>query len=476
MVESQLPDLGVLTQLFETLFYLSIQTEEGHQVACSCAFMHPAWSAKKSRPRPLDVAISAPEYTRFPHGLPYDTRTLRKLAQAVDPSYAALAVCEKNHELSVWGIVDQQPLQLQRFTNWESTSRAFSPGLFYACITAPGEITVYIGDRVVAVLRQDKVISRELDALWSGPLSVALNPHVRRFQTAVRKTAGDVLYKSAGRWFEGTDELWRCSEDFGPELRDMWLGAVCRVLLRIRNYRHGGAVIICPKGRTRDLNIKYPLDYSRISDSLRAYAAAHISQQFIETEARQGRLKPLMFVSKPVAGFGYFVTPDGRENIFMQEVPLLDNEALFRSWHQIALRSDALAALAGSVGIVASLSRVDGAVLLQNGLDVAGFGIEIRTKADVEIVHLAGDEQATKLTAADPRSFGTRHRSMMRYCQAHPSAVGIVISQDGDIRAITTVDSKLVMWEQLQLKAGTPNDELYPLQMEGRLGKDAPRK
>jgi hypothetical protein len=456
------PDMAALKQLFDAMFYLSLQTEEGHPITCSCAFMSTAKAPKRRRPRPLDVGVGTSHSTRLPQPLYFDTRTLRKLAQAIDPSYAALAVSAEGSELRILGILDRLPLELERFTRWESTTWATSPGLFYARITGAGEITVYIRDRVVAVLRQNRLISRELDALWKGPLSAALGGHVRRFQTSVKSGVGSFLYQSAGKWFEATDERWRCSEDFGDEMRDLWLGTLCRVLLRIRDYRHGGAIIICPRKRTGDLNIKYPIVYKNLTSSLQRYSAAYISQQSIETEARQGRLDQVKFEGKPIAKLGYFVTPDGRENIFMQGISLLDHDVLFRSWHYLALRSDALAALAGAAGLVASLSRVDGAVLLQDGLDVGGFGVEIRTKADVKRVYLAEDESATKLVAADPRAYGTRHRSMMRYCQAHSSAVGIVVSQDGDIRAIAKVSSKLVMWEQLNLSPGTL-DDLIPV-------------
>jgi len=39
----------------------------------------------------------------------------------------------------------------------------------------------------------------------------------------------------------------------------------------------------------------------------------------------------------------------------------------------------------------------------------------------------------------------------MRYCFAHPGSLGFVISQDGDIRAITRVGKNLVMWENLKV-------------------------
>jgi hypothetical protein len=319
-----LPDLQIVTQLFEVLFHLSLQAEEGHQIVCAAAFMSPVQTSKTSRRRRLQTDVNRSKSVRFRQSLPCDTRTLRKLAQAVDPSYAAIGIYAKGAQLRVWGIVDQLPLHLERFTNWESTTSAFAPGLFYARITGTGEITVYMRDRVVAVLRQSRLISREYDALWKGPLNNLLSRHVRRFQREVRRGVGNYLYQSAGQWFEGTDELWRCAEDFGDELRDEWLGALCRVLLRIRDYRHGGALIICPQKPTADLSIKYPITYKGISQSLETYAGARIAQQFIETEARQGRLHEVEFEGKPVAKFGYFITPDARENIFMKGISLLE--------------------------------------------------------------------------------------------------------------------------------------------------------
>jgi hypothetical protein len=40
---------------------------------------------------------------------------------------------------------------------------------------------------------------------------------------------------------------------------------------------------------------------------------------------------------------------------------------------------------------------------------------------------------------------------MMRYCFANPKSVGFVISQDGEIRAMTRVGGRLIMWENLKV-------------------------
>jgi hypothetical protein len=41
---------------------------------------------------------------------------------------------------------------------------------------------------------------------------------------------------------------------------------------------------------------------------------------------------------------------------------------------------------------------------------------------------------------------------MMRYCYAVPGSVGFVISQDGEIRAMTRVGDDLVFWDSIRLQ------------------------
>jgi hypothetical protein len=57
----------------------------------------------------------------------------------------------------------------------------------------------------------------------------------------------------------------------------------------------------------------------------------------------------------------------------------------------------------------------------------------------------------TQLEPFSPEELGTRHRSMMRYCNAYPGSVGFVISQDGDIRAISKVKDILILWDGIRL-------------------------
>jgi len=346
------------------------------------------------------------------------------------------------------------------------------PGGFHATIASPGELRVYVGDRVLATLRQERLICREIDALWYGPLAQTLDRYVRRYQSEIRKGLGAHLYKSSGEWFKGADEEHKCSEDYSNELRDFWLGTLCRVLLRIQSYRHGGALLLVPTLPTADLSIKHQFRYNRIHEHLCAYARAMICQNYIEIRARQGQLDEIDYEGQATGKVGYFTTPDGRENVFTASDCGGYDENLFRSWFFTASRIDAMAALSGAVALVSSLSRVDGAVLMSGGLSVGGFGVEIRSKKEVGSLHLARDPGARSTIPTDPKTYGTRHRSMMRYCSSHPGSVGLVVSQDGDVRAITRVGRRVVMWDQLQLKAGMADQDLYPRFVVERLPQE----
>jgi hypothetical protein len=110
--------------------------------------------------------------------------------------------------------------------------------------------------------------------------------------------------------------------------------------------------------------------------------------------------------------------------------------------------------LGGAIWFISLLTRVDGLVLLNQNLEVQGFGVEITVSEEPSEIYAAGDAWASDplLKKVDYQHYGTRHRSMMRYCAKYPGSVGFVISQDGDVRVMTKVDDRLVVWENIQLQ------------------------
>jgi hypothetical protein len=135
--------------------------------------------------------------------------------------------------------------------------------------------------------------------------------------------------------------------------------------------------------------------------------------------------------------------------------------------------------LGGAIWFISLLTRVDGLVLLNQNLEVQGFGVEITVGEEPSEIYAAGDAWASEwlLRKVDYQHYGTRHRSMMRYCAKFPGSVGFVISQDGDVRVMTKVDERLVVWENIQLQLPKFVSRKRPRRRRGkRLRRQRPRE
>ena len=111
----------------------------------------------------------------------------------------------------------------------------------------------------------------------------------------------------------------------------------------------------------------------------------------------------------------------------------------------------------GVLWFISLLSRVDGLILMNKHLIVRGFGVEIKSAKPPEKIYICTRKipSESSLKRVDYNHFGTRHRSMMRYCWNYSGAVGFVVSQDGDVRAMTKYDDKLIIWDNIRLQAYT---------------------
>jgi hypothetical protein len=99
--------------------------------------------------------------------------------------------------------------------------------------------------------------------------------------------------------------------------------------------------------------------------------------------------------------------------------------------------------------LIANLSRVDGAVVLNKQLDLVGFGAEVSGQLHCpDTVWQALDLEAERRLLERADAVGTRHRAAYRFVSAHAEGLAIVISQDGAVRVVANRDGAVVYWEQ----------------------------
>jgi hypothetical protein len=179
------------------------------------------------------------------------------------------------------------------------------------------------------------------------------------------------------------------------------------------------------------LNVKYKIHYDRLLKSLRDMVEVQLSGSPLGLSGQgadeaQGAADQAHNVLPYASGEGAFDRQLGEHK----------NEVL------------------GAIRFIAALSCVDGFVLMDRWMAVHGFGVEVRTDNLLSDIYVARDSHADPklLRKSELTQYGTRHRAMMRYCYDKPGALGFVVSQDGDIRAMTRIADALVLWENIDVQ------------------------
>jgi hypothetical protein len=404
------PDEKIIIDMFETMYYSSLRTEEAEPVSFHVVFMDPAQPDQKPQ---RTSAQDRWNYVPFAEAITFSISNLVKIAKSSDLRTSSFVVWpDRNDHLFIWGLVDQQN-RFHKFLNRSAEVQADRPGLFQASVEGIGNIAVYIRYERVAELRINELIRYSLDIFRESPVRELLSGGIERHLQAVRSHLADDIYLGK----EGVDE-------FNTQ---QWLSMLCRILLRVQKIRNGGAILITSDIDTPDLNIKYRINYERLRSSLETNAVTRIKSEYLEQHILG------LSEAKP------------------KEIPSNQYFQLKRFESDIAANRNEMD---GVIWFIALLTRVDGLVVMDQDLAVQGYGVEITNSQEPNNLYLAGDRMATtaKLRPVNYNHFGTRHRSMMRYCYQHPGSIGFVISQDGEVRVITKVEDSLIIWENIKLK------------------------
>jgi len=402
-----LPDIKILNDLFDCLYYTSMCKEESDLIRVTITFIDPA------NPDPHPPKLHVPERwscIAFESNMPLNIKTLAKLSKAADPTSTSLAVYFNEHaELYIWGLIDQA-MHYQNFLNYESDHYSEQPGYFQVAISDIGTLKVLFDYELLATLKQNVLVKRYPDVLTIGPVSKMLRRNADFLKSNVRQYLEDNYPMEA-------------YTDWADFLDSLWIQTLSRILLKIQDYQHGGALLIT--NETADLDIKYPIQYERLALSVLSYAKASIDAYVAEND----------IVQEFVAG-----KKSVSSKLYLQESRAIANKKATAD------------EITGAVSFIASQTCVDGVVLFDSTMKANGFGTVLRAKRMPAKIYVSLTATATSksLLPHDPTHYGTRHRSMISYCWKHSGSLGLVVSQDGDIRAFCRIENKLIMWESIK--------------------------
>lgn len=398
------PEIEYLQYLFEVMYFSSLKTEESQKINVTITFLDPL-NIDPEPPR--RIRKDRWSYIKFDNGIELNIQNLVKLAKAADPKASSLVVGIIENQLVICGMIDQE-INYNNFILKEEDSGPERPGIFQAKIEDIGEISVYKDYSHIATLKKNSIIKNRLDVFSYGAISDLLNKYMDPIIKNIKEKVG---HENSNNW-----------DDY---LKEYALSLICRILIGIQNYKHGGAILIDPNISHYDLNVKYNIEYDRLN---------RLFGEHGENKILSSNLEKTLF-----------------ENYYkkrLDDLPLKLHTQL--RVYNSTLR-DIKDGITGAIKYISSLSCVDGLVLFDNNLIVKGFGCEITANEQPENIVLSIYEEIKDLKKVEYNHFGTRHRSMMRYCFSNHGSIGFVVSQDGEIRAMTRIEDKLVIWENISV-------------------------
>lgn len=401
-----LPTVDELEHLLDVCFLGSLKFEEGRQIRCVLAFTAP--SNPDPNPPPL-IRMDRWVYVRLGSHISLTPASLAKVAFASDPSTSALAIHCRSGKPQVHGMFDQQGPQHDMLL-FERTGGYGAPGVFQIHVLGPGHLKVMQDSMVLGELNDGTLSPRTQDALREGPVveffTAAIDAHVRRLVAEARQHRKQLD-----------------AEQIAIEAQE-WIQTLRRLLVRAQAHGHGACFLFAKSPIGSDLKPRYRIEYGHLAAAVEARSVARIQQSVPDSEL-QGLLDS--------------------ETELVPALLYLDQSIASGD------AEDADEATTGAIEFIATLSRIDGAVVLTDDLKVLGFGAEIVVPDTRGKVSIARTGRPRGKTSVDLSRYGTRHRSAMRYCTVHHDALALVVSEDGPVRAIRHWRDRLWLWDNLQL-------------------------
>ncbi len=255
------------------------------------------------------------------------------------------------------------------------------------------------GELVAWALLEQSATSRPplmIRVLGSGVIRVdyagrpcALYARGETYVLANVKSPAQLLTRTFAQWTAGADP------HTGVDLR---AAVVARIAARALEHRHGGMILIVPAEVAAPVGVRVHYTAGDGADVLvRRYAEV---LRDVDGDARLDRL-----VGSRARGI------DGR----------------------IAVRDEAQIAFAEAIELVARLTAVDNAVLLDTDLRVRGFGTQVIEGDTPEMSFEHADPYSDEVHVDDLSTFkGTRHPAGVIFCMRQErEAAAIIASQDG---------------------------------------------
>ena len=379
-----LPEDHILQRLLETCYHASFRTSEQRLVHCVVAYASLEAIPKESLQLTEPVVLTDKELVR--------------LSPVTQHRQTVIGCYQMDEWLSIWGFFEHGHAWVQHSAGDPPAApmqpEDFPPDCLMITIEGPGTLMVSQGRSGLVRLRDGRVIFPRENLFQTGT-----NPLGIFFRQVITGLVSSGLYGSLAK---NTIE-----EDDIHSLLNIYTTSILAILERINLRRHGGSIVITPMPvQKQHAHITYTVsDHSGLFENIVTY-------KILDDGLRQANENPEKTVESE------------------------------KSHAELALRRGSQQLIRG-ISQISLLAAVDGAVLLDEHLRTQGFGVRfpvlLPPGSKVE------DAASGRKYLCD--QWGLRHQSVFSFCHKSEGTIGLIVSQDGEVKAVKAEQGQLYFWD-----------------------------
>lgn len=402
-----LPDISVLEELVSTCYQVSQMQEEGRESRFRLILAEPDdfISTESARQGLFTLKFAEPRTL--------NTYELLKLVPAINFNNSMVGVRFRGKEgLQIWGVIHSGSRWTQ-VIHGGSKQAAPLPDALGVNVVGPGRLTIFRGLEILVQLTGGRIIAPSINVFQSK----WMNERFAKIQNQIAATHAQNPMMVKKEWA-------RIDPSFVGKL---YLEFFKHVISTVRRSGHGGTILSFPAGMeniiSKDnpyISIKYRFSEGKSNRQLK--------ELVLEIMEALATICGRLYGPDYVAGWNDYVDLHGKR------LAQLD-EQVFKY-----------------ARFVARLTGVDGAVVTTEAPEIIGFGGIIQGNYEVgQHIAKALDPEGMSRQIERIESVGTRHRSCYYLCRKLHDVLGIVVSQDGKVRAVTWGEDSVLYWDVIPI-------------------------
>ncbi|HAE40184.1 MAG TPA: hypothetical protein DCG57_16360 [Candidatus Riflebacteria bacterium] len=394
------PSKAVVELIIDTVFMASLCRNEERQPRIKLVYIN-----KHDLSEFTSVARNHFQYFQYAKPETFSAKAVSRISFLIDYKRSFLCVTDADGntgELTINGIFHLGS-EFEKFMALEIRSTTPPPDATFFASNAPGRINIFCGDTPIIGFDKGEIHKENTRLIGNNTICKVFAPFVKALNSDIKKDSKSTYPFTKG---EHNDTLNRLLIEF-----------VRKILLHAQEIGHGSAVFFIPSTSETDKILKTMV----------------LATNRIES------IPKLSFTIKQYLPLYFRFS-------LQHDMPDKDKYALQRAFlkHRTVIHD--------TLDFYASLTKLDGAVIINDRLDLIEYGAEILTPVETNVetsFKLYEKKSGQSKKFIDMRQYGTRHRSAARLVHSIRGAIGFIISQDGGLKLITREKKEVVLYPDI---------------------------